>query len=181
MLVTLSTISILSLLSSRGVLAWYENDQICYRDLNICHNPDNPEEKQRIELSGGYVATKQIHPAVQAVPRVYANAEYTKGGLAMSRSLGDSNIHKYGVISTPTCILHNLSLQKGDLLVLVGSDGLMAYLPKVMTLKHLLPTGDEQLTQRLQCACEHAKQYTLESTDGVYSDDTSGIAIMLKV
>ena len=65
---------------------------------------------------------KQIHPAVPAVSRVYADVACTKGGLAMSRSLGDVNIHKYGVISTPSVKQIPLSRYKGEILLLLGSD-----------------------------------------------------------
>ena len=144
----------------------------------MIHQPDNPLEKQRIESSKGHVATKQIHPAVPAVPRVYADVECTKGGLAMSRSLGDANIHKYGVISTPSTNQIPLSRYKGEVLLLLGSDGLMAYLPKRDCLTELMMNNkEESLAYRLNTACEKAKQYTLESTNNVYSDDTSGIAI----
>ena len=121
---------------------------------------------------------KQIHPAVPAVYRIYADVECTKGGLAMSRSLGDTNIHKYGVISTPSTNQISLSHYQGDVLLLLGSDGLMAYLPKQDCLTQLMINNKkESLAYRLNVACEVAKQFTLESTNNVYSDDTSGIAL----
>ncbi|KAK8833112.1 hypothetical protein WA577_002727 [Blastocystis sp. JDR] len=72
------------------------------RNINIIHSPLLPEEKCRIEKCNGTVSEHNIAPYLPHVPRVFANKECTRGGLAMSRSIGDQLIHRYGVISEPT-------------------------------------------------------------------------------
>jgi serine/threonine protein phosphatase PrpC len=65
------------------------------------HKPNTPEEKQRIE---------------QAKGQVYYWGCWRVNGLAVSRSIGDRNHKKVGVIATPDT--YEIDTQKGDIVVL---------------------------------------------------------------
>lgn len=85
--------------------------------------PDNPEERERIEVSGGTVS-KLLEPDGTPVGpmRVWEDATLQKPGLATSRTFGDGCGRSVGVISTPVVTSHKLLPE--DRFLLVASDGL---------------------------------------------------------
>jgi len=86
--------------------------------------PDLPEERERIELSGGVVAQfKDDDTAEEAGPyRVWDDIRQEKPGLAVSRSLGDGASRILGVIAEPVVTSHQLGPQ--DRFMVLASDGL---------------------------------------------------------
>lgn len=88
--------------------------------------PHLPEERARIEASGGKVRSPPDHP-IQARAMAYNSVRKEMVGLAMSRSIGDWEHGKVGVIAEPTVDVldENDILGEGELLfAVVGSDGL---------------------------------------------------------
>ena len=57
--------------------------------LTVDHNPEVPSEEQRVREAGGLITWTSV-----GRPRV-------NGRLNMTRSLGDSDLKKFGVIATP--------------------------------------------------------------------------------
>eukprot|EP00440_Ansanella_granifera_P012474 gb/GFBE01013558.1/.p1 GENE.gb/GFBE01013558.1/~~gb/GFBE01013558.1/.p1 ORF type:complete len:380 (+),score=56.54 gb/GFBE01013558.1/:1-1140(+) len=85
--------------------------------------PDIPEEKERIELSGGIVAQYRDESGHQAGPyRVWDSMTQEKPGLAVSRSLGDGAARILGVDAKPVVTSHQLRPQ--DRFLIIATDGL---------------------------------------------------------
>uniref|UniRef100_A0A3Q7H2U9 PPM-type phosphatase domain-containing protein n=1 Tax=Solanum lycopersicum TaxID=4081 RepID=A0A3Q7H2U9_SOLLC len=79
------------------------------KELTMDHHPDRDDEKARIEAAGGVVL-------VVGVPRV-------NGILAVSRSIGDIRLKRYGVFAEPEVTgWRRLSIE--DWYVVIGSDGI---------------------------------------------------------
>jgi|EP01047_Picozoa_sp_COSAG01_P009045 serine/threonine protein phosphatase PrpC len=80
------------------------------------HRPEVPSERERIEGAGGLVRRSNGSGPM----RVYGGAGGAVG-LMLTRSLGDLEMHGYGVSAEPQISTHSLSA--GDELLLMGSDG----------------------------------------------------------
>ena len=97
------------------------------KDLSVDCKPDLPEEKERIVRAGGVVS-----PASMGRPsRVWANGRI---GLAMSRSLGDGECKRFGVIAEPRIEEFEVKPAKGegetegDHFLVVASDGVWEFI-----------------------------------------------------
>lgn len=68
-------------------------------ELSYDHKPTRPDEKERVLRSGGKIE-KLVHDGVPVGPfRVWADEEGP--GIAMTRTLGDLQAKKIGLISEP--------------------------------------------------------------------------------
>lgn len=120
-----------------------DSRKVIFSALTVDHKPDRPDERRRIEGRGGVVQASvidrqgRIHPS-----RVLANRQ--DGGLAMSRSLGDTESHTAGVIPDPEVKQHMLS--EHDQLLVLASDGVW----DVMT--------EEELSELIAFALEEPMQ-----------------------
>jgi serine/threonine protein phosphatase PrpC len=107
--------------------------------LSRDHKPDIPEEKERINISGGRVSSYiDVDPVtgikMQSGPaRVYLRFD-DYPGLAMSRSLGDMVAHSVGVSSEPGkhknliyVEIHRHKLSPDDKFMILASDGLWEF------------------------------------------------------
>ena len=151
------------------------------RNINIIHSPLLPEEKSRIEKCNGTVSEHNIAPYLPFVARVFANKECTRGGLAMSRSIGDQLIHRYGVISDPTneTVVFSRAKYAGyRVLLLFGSDGFLSYLDRDRLIHDYFV--DVPLEQSLPTALQSAHDHLLQQTQHKYADDASGIALSIQ-
>lgn len=92
----------------------------------------------------------------------------------MSRSIGDTLIHRYGVISTPTIDHVDFSHQQDcTIRIFLGSDGFLSYPPKDALMQFF--TDNYILQKSLDEALKYAQEYLLKQTQNKYADDTSGI------
>ncbi|EED86419.1 predicted protein, partial [Thalassiosira pseudonana CCMP1335] len=74
--------------------------EIAIHNLNEKHKPHSPQEKSRIEASGGRIHIPEKHPmGSRVVTRSSVHNEDV--GLAMSRSIGDWDFSAVGVIPDP--------------------------------------------------------------------------------
>ncbi|KAA8550823.1 hypothetical protein F0562_002507 [Nyssa sinensis] len=78
-------------------------------ELTRDHHPDRDDERARIEAAGGFVR-------MRGVPRV-------NGILALSRSIGDVYLKRYGVIAVPE-VLGWRPLTANDSYLVIASDGI---------------------------------------------------------
>jgi len=112
---------------SRAVIGQFQPDAKAPRwdalELTKDCKPDLPEERERIELSGGTVAQVRDDDGTPVGPmRVWDDATLSKPGLATSRTFGDGCGRSVGVISTPVVTSHKLLPE--DRFLLIASDGL---------------------------------------------------------
>ena len=88
-------------------------------ELSYDHKPTRPDEKARILKSNGKIE-RLVQDNVPVGPyRVWADEEGP--GIAMTRTLGDLQAKKIGLISEPE--IQHLELGKGDRFIVLGSDG----------------------------------------------------------
>lgn len=108
--------------SASGAIAAYP--------LSNDHKPDKPEERKRILGCGGHLGCRQVlvnqgnrGPVSMPVGpcRVWYQHRGETLGLAMSRSLGDSIVHKVGVTAEPELTEHQVD--DHDEFIILATDG----------------------------------------------------------
>lgn len=106
------------------------NGSIVAHPLSNDHKPDRPEERKRILACGGHLGCRQVlvnqggrGPVSMPVGpcRVWYQHRGETLGLAMSRSLGDTVVHKSGVSADPEVIEH--MVDENDEFCILATDG----------------------------------------------------------
>ncbi|KAJ4848091.1 hypothetical protein Tsubulata_047021 [Turnera subulata] len=113
--------------------------------LTVDHSPDREDERLRIELAGGSVTMWKW-----TVPRV-------NGILAMSRSIGDLYLKRYGVIAEPD-ITDWQHITANDRYLVVSSDGIFESLTKrnvadLIVQRNLHVQGDQRSKLSSSSSC----------------------------
>jgi serine/threonine protein phosphatase PrpC len=94
------------------------------------HKPEKPEERKRILSCGGHLGCRQVMvnqpgrgPMSMPVGpcRVWYQYRGDTLGLAMSRSLGDSIVHRCGVTCEPELLEH--AIEENDEFIIIATDG----------------------------------------------------------
>ena len=97
-------------------------------ELSHDHKPNNKEERERIEKSGGEVDQEYLNENDEKSDLPFR--VWKKGcnypGLAISRCLGDKIAEELGVISVPDII--DIDINKNCKYIIMGSDGVFEYL-----------------------------------------------------
>jgi integrin-linked kinase-associated serine/threonine phosphatase 2C len=111
---------IINLGDSRAVIGAVNatSQKVAYQ-MSIDHKPNRPEEKERIEKNGGFIAIES--PNSMGPYRVYSKNDEGPG-LAVSRSFGDLFGHTVGVSHIPE-VSYKL-LDDTDMFIIIGSDGI---------------------------------------------------------
>ncbi|CAG9313185.1 unnamed protein product [Blepharisma stoltei] len=110
---------------SRAVLGSFK-DGWRSKDLSRDHKPNLPDEKARILNSNGRVEPKySAHGEELGPDRVWTDDVHASG-LAMSRSIGDSRVHKVGVITEPELVYHQIMPE--DKFAIIASDGVWEFM-----------------------------------------------------
>jgi serine/threonine protein phosphatase PrpC len=95
--------------------------------LTTDHHPDRPEEMQRIVASKQGMVSRLVADDGSFIgPLRVWNKDGTGGGLAMSRSIGDLDAHKLGVISIPDIV--ERTLDELDQFLIFATDGVWDYI-----------------------------------------------------
>ena len=115
---------------SRAILGTYFNitNKWKSKQLSIDHKPNNPDENKRIVSYNGRVDKfKNEFGEEYGVYRIFErDNESTYPGLTISRSIGDEDAQKLGVIYEPEIFKYELKIQ--DKILIITSDGLLEYL-----------------------------------------------------
>lgn len=106
---------------SRAVLGKRINNKLVAIDLTEDHKPENPDEKARIEQSGGEV--KKLEGDIPV--RVFKKGKNFPG-IAMSRAIGDLIAQTVGVSHVPE--VKELALEPEDEFFIVCSDGVWEFI-----------------------------------------------------
>ena len=125
-----NTLYIINLGDSRAILGTYFMGANKWKatQLSIDHKPINPNENKRIISYNGRVEKlKNEFGEEYGVYRVVGKeGDSTYPGLAISRSIGDEDAKKLGVIYEPDVFKYEL--KERDKLLIIGSDGLWEHL-----------------------------------------------------
>ena len=118
---------------SRAILVKNNNVII---PLSIDQKPDDPEEKKRIEESGGEISQFEEDGEKSGPFRVWKKGE-AYPGIAMSRSIGDYIATTLGVIPVPKFI--DEKLDKDSKFIVVASDGVWEFLDNQKVADMVMP------------------------------------------
>lgn len=151
-------------------------------DLTFDHKPEDELERRRIELSGGRVAQQEYDPGQFDGPFRVFKAHTAAPGLAMSRSLGDLEAEKVGVIPDADCYSRRLGPQ--DQIVIIASDGLWEVFKSEEAVEWVLAyMKDERKMDAMpvtQALVEEAQmRWTKLDDDDIVVDDTSVLLITI--
>lgn len=160
---------------SRLFIALRAKNQLIAENITKIHCPDHDVEKMRIEQSGGRIRSTRAINSCQSISRVFGD-DGNIGGLAMSRSVGDTVLHRYGVISEPD--LYERNLDTDTIGLLIGSDGLttcfgMSKCFKVILSETSPKVGLRRLMSNCYCSMNEETQHT-------YVDDISGVYVQFR-
>ena len=111
------------------------NDDNQIKNLNISHTPNITEERMRIEKNGGEVG--RVEWTNGGPLRIWYKGK--KGpGLSITRSFGDFDAEKLGVISVPDINEYNIDEEKINI-VIIATEGLWTFLKNEKIMDIVLP------------------------------------------
>ena len=116
---------IINLGDSRAILGTYYSriNKWKVTQLSIDHKPNNPNESKRIIYYNGRIDKYKNEFGEEYGPyRVFGKDDFLYPGLALSRSIGDEDAKKWGVIYEPE--IFNYELKENDKIIIIGTDGL---------------------------------------------------------
>ena len=132
----LNKIISINLGDSKSLLITEDNEAI---DLNIIHNPEDLNEKERIEKNGGEIS--RVDWADYGPLRVFYKGKHYPG-LAMTRAFGDFNSEPLGINTIPDIREYDIFDKKPKIIVL-ATDGVWQFLSNEKVKNILLPYYDE--------------------------------------
>jgi len=144
--------------------------------LSYDHKPDDKLEMQRIKAAGGRVMSVTYADGTTGPQRVW-RGDADAPGLAMSRSIGDRLVHKYGVISTPDFLEHEISVGE-DVAMIVASDGLWNVLTDKEVVRHTMSAREPSGAVGMLLRGSH-NRWVRSGGDSV-DDTTIAVAFMAK-
>ena len=114
-----------------------EDDQAI--DLNIVHNPEEANERERIEKNGGEIS--RVDWADYGPLRVYYKEKHYPG-LAMTRTFGDFNAESLGINTIPDIREYDFADKKPKIIV-IATDGIWQFLSNEKVKNIVLPYYEE--------------------------------------
>ena len=151
-------------------------------DLTSDHKPERPDEKARIEASGGVVEPvldERGQPA--GPPRVWYLSQVAPG-LAMTRSIGDAVGAMVGVTAEPEITERTLSAE--DALLIIASDGVWEFLTSQQAVSFVSERlrgnaiSEEAVSAVSAALADKARTFWLE--EDAYVDDITVIVIVVQ-
>ncbi|KAL0488606.1 protein phosphatase 2C [Acrasis kona] len=119
-----------------------QSDQTTFKRMTIDHRPEDPDEERRVKDAGGFVANRRVNAV-----------------LAVSRALGDSDLHPYVSSDPYTC---TVGVKPGQCFI-VACDGLWDVASDEAVINLIRDETDAQKAST--CLKEHA--YQVGSTDNI--------------
>lgn len=160
---------------SRVIIATEQNGELVCTALSDDHKPDRPDERKRIEESGGRVEPlfdedgEAIGPARVWLPHMMMP------GLAMARSIGDDVAATVGVHAFPEVMMHQLT--PNDKFMVLASDGVWEFLSNEQVIKIVADCqGDEVAAAKAVCD----KSYDLWRQEEEVVDDITAVVVYFK-
>ena len=132
----LNKIISINLGDSKSLLITEDNQAI---DLNAVHNPEDINERERIEKNGGEIS--RVDWADYGPLRVFYKGKHYPG-LAMTRAFGDFNAEPLGINTIPDIREYDIFEKKPKIIVL-ATDGVWQFLSNEKVKNILLPYYDE--------------------------------------
>eukprot|EP00053_Salpingoeca_punica_P006353 m.60330 g.60330 ORF g.60330 m.60330 type:complete len:279 (+) comp13652_c2_seq2:203-1039(+) len=103
------------------------------------HKPDVPSERFRISNAGGFVEPTRFGASYFGPSRVWKNRQL-EGGLAVSRSFGDTALTSVGVVAVPEILIQEI--EADDRHVVLASDGVWDQLSNEEVGKYVMTHKD---------------------------------------
>lgn len=163
---------------------------------NKVHKANFPEEKSRIENLGGRIHIPPKHPMGSRVI-AFSSAHNEDVGLAMSRSIGDSEWTAIGVIPDPDVQVinlekfwntNNISTKDAKVFAVLGSDGLFDVRKVEFVARHLaygffesLKSDGEVSEQNMLTVGKKIVNWASPIQDKFYRDDISFVAKVVEL
>ena len=113
--------------------------------MSIDHKPSRPSEKERVLKKGGKIERIVKNGESVGPLRIWADEEGP--GIAMSRTLGDLEGKKIGLISEPE--IDHFDLKPGDKFVVVASDGVWDVMNSAEVVGYILQCEDSNPAESL--------------------------------
>lgn len=158
--------TIANLGDSRAVLCRWIKDKIAI-ELSTDHKPTNKEEKARILKKGGRVEKMQFNGGPIGPYRVWADDEGP--GIAMTRTLGDLQAKKIGLISEPE--IKHIELKPGDRFIVVASDGLWDVMDSAEVVGFILKQCGTGVDGKLPIAQDQAATALVKEARGRWEEN----------
>jgi len=138
-------------------------------DLTEDHKPDLEKEKKRIERMGGVV-----QPGGEDGLSASVWLPDMSGGLAMSRSFGDTEFHRVGVSTEPA--VKTVEIGHFDQFLIIASDGIWEMLNSDQAARIV-----ERHNNATEACVEliHAATKRWQELEGAYRDDITVIVAFL--
>ena len=123
--------------------------------LTVDHKPNNPNESKRIMSFNGRVDRYKNEFGEEYGPyRVFGKDDFAYPALSISRTIGDLDAKKWGVVYEPE--LFKYELKENDKIIILGTDGLW----KILSNKEAMEIVGECLNKDL--SCEEAAQILVD-------------------
>lgn len=161
---------------SRSILCSV-SDGISYsRELTIDHKPSNPNEKMRIEASGGEVHKLISDNGEECGPyRVWIKGQRMPG-LAISRSFGDTVASSVGVNTEPD--VNEVKITPQDKALVIASDGVWDMLSNEEITKVVIKFALKNQPEKALSTIINEARRRWEEVD-THIDDISCIVVVL--
>jgi len=149
--------------------------------LSMDHKPDLPAEKARIEGMGGWVRPAEVENGELMSPaRLYETPGNRRRGpgLTISRSIGDLDAMRCGLLPTPAVTTH--AVQPHDKFLILASDGIWEFISPqdavdIVATVHV--AGGRAFDACKQLITKAADAWA--ANEGDYRDDITAIVIWL--
>ena len=158
---------------SKSLLITEDNQAL---DLNIIHNLEDANEKERIEKNGGEIS--RVDWADYGPLRVFYKGKHYPG-LAMTRAFGDFNAEPLGINTIPDIREYDISDKKPKIIVL-ATDGIWQFLSNEKVKNIILPYYEEDNIRGAAQKLVNSALRMWENKNPDFIDDITVIVIFFK-